>query len=309
MRRGVVAFSALALVGLGITGCGLSRFEQREPWRAQTEEACIAQKLVTNTAYMSAASEIDGPGVCGMTRPFKVAAFGDGTVGLSTRATLACPIIPRIDGWLNEVVQPAASTHFGTAVVEVKSGSYSCRARNNQRSGRYSEHAFGNALDVMAFRLSDGREISVVKGWRGAPEEQDFLREVLAGACQHFTTVLGPGADAFHYDHFHLDLARHDPRGERRICKPAIKVTPRLEAGTMLTHPSAARPRIERMPSSEPLDIGEEEDPFEAAPVSRRSGPEPTVARLPPPAPGFSPPPPRPSVSSAPQAWTGRGIY
>ena len=69
MRRGVVAFSALALVGLGITGCGLSRFEQREPWRAQAEEACIAQKLVTNTAYMSAASGIDGPGVCGMTRP------------------------------------------------------------------------------------------------------------------------------------------------------------------------------------------------------------------------------------------------
>ena len=55
----------------------------------------------------------------------------------------------------------------------------------------------------MAFRFADGREVAVVKGWRGAPEEQEFLREVFAGACNYFTTVLGPGADSFHYDHFH----------------------------------------------------------------------------------------------------------
>jgi hypothetical protein len=36
--------------------------------------------------------------------------------------------------------------------------------------------------------------------------------------------VLGPGADPFHYDHFHIDLARHS-KG-RRICKPVIKYTP-----------------------------------------------------------------------------------
>ena len=40
-------------------------------------------------------------------------------------------------------------------------------------------------------------------------QEAAFLREVHAGACQHFTTVLGPGADVFHYNHFHLDLAMH----------------------------------------------------------------------------------------------------
>ena len=33
------------------------------------------------------------------------------------------------------------------------------RPRNNQRGAKLSEHAFGNALDVMAFILADGRQI------------------------------------------------------------------------------------------------------------------------------------------------------
>jgi hypothetical protein len=257
MRRGVVAFSVLALIGLGITGCGLHRYEQREPWRLQAEQACLSQKLVQPTAYMALSSEIDGPGACGMNYPFKVAALADGTVGLTTRAMLACPIIPRADGWLSEIVQPAASLYFGSPVIEMKSGSYACRGRNNQRGARLSEHAFGNALDIMAFRLADGREVSVVKGWRGTPEEQEFLREVFVGACGYFTTVLGPGADAFHYDHFHLDLARHDPRGERRVCKPMLKFTPRVGGVAGSNGPPRRTP--EHQP---PVEIDEEEDPF-----------------------------------------------
>jgi hypothetical protein len=263
MRRGIVAFLALTLIGLGVTGCGLFRFEQREPWRARAEEACLTQGLVQNTAYMSRAAPIDGPGACGISYPIKVAAFGGGSVGLTSRATLACPIIPTIDTWLNEVVQPAAALYFGTRVLDVKSGSYSCRPRNSRSGAKLSEHAFGNALDVMGFHFADGRQVSVVKGWRGAPEEQEFLREVFVGACQYFTTVLGPGSDMFHHDHFHLDLARHDPRGTRRVCKPILKFTSRLDGGP------DARIAVTRQPeawrSSEPqpeIDIEEDGDPF-----------------------------------------------
>jgi hypothetical protein len=166
MRRGIVAFSALTLIGLGVTGCGLFRFEQREPWRAQAEEACLAQRLVQNTAYMSRSSPIDGPGACGISYPFKVTALAGGTIGLTSKATLACPIIPNIDAWLNEVVQPAASLYFGTTVVDVKSGSYSCRPRNSRSGAKLSEHSFGNALDIMGFHFADGRQVTIVKGWR-----------------------------------------------------------------------------------------------------------------------------------------------
>ena len=229
MRRGLVAFFALSLVGLSLTGCGLFRFEQREPWRAQAEKACLTQRLVQPSAYMSPMSKIDGPGVCGMDHPFKVAAFSEGTVSLKTNVTLACPIIPSIDGWLNEIVKPAALMYFGIPVVDIRAGTYNCRPRNNQIGAKLSEHSYGNAIDIMAFVLADGREITIVKGWKGDPVEQEFLREAFVGACRYFNTVLGPGADAFHYDHFHLDLARHNPRGDRQICKPILKFMPRID--------------------------------------------------------------------------------
>ena len=119
MRRGFVAFVALSLVGLGLTGCGLFRFEQREPWRTQAEDACLAQRLVQPTAYMARSSKIDGPGICGMDYPFKVGAFSTGSVGLGKPVTLACPIVPRIDTWLDEVVKPAAVMYFGVPVIDL----------------------------------------------------------------------------------------------------------------------------------------------------------------------------------------------
>ena len=274
MWRGCVAFSALALCAVSLVGCGRFGFEQREAWRSQAEEACLASKLVTPSAYMSRTSEIDGPGACGISYPFKVAAFAGGTVGLSNRVTLGCPIIPGIDGWLTEIVQPAAELYFGLAVTDIKAGTYSCRGRNNQAGAKTSEHAFGNAIDVMSFKLSDGRWLTVERGWKGAPEEQDFLREVFVGACRYFTTVLAPGSDIYHYNHLHLDLARHDPRGRRRICKPILKFEPRIdpERPAAVVRPAPVRPAIRPDPA-EPLPPEDDEDPDSVSIVSARPAP------------------------------------
>jgi hypothetical protein len=40
---------------------------------------------------------------------------------------------------------------------------------------------------------ADGRKVTVKGGWHGLPEEQGFLRDVQAAACEQFTTVLGVG--------------------------------------------------------------------------------------------------------------------
>jgi hypothetical protein len=275
MRRGFVAFLALALVGLALTACGFNRFAEREPWRAQAEEACLAQKLVRPSAYMSMASEINGPGVCGIVHPFKVAAFSQGSIALPRKVTLGCPMIPRIDAWLEDVVQPAAELYFGAAVVEITAGTYSCRSRNNQRGAKLSEHSFGNAVDVMGVKFADGREVSVVRGWSGAAAERDFLREIFVGACRYFATVLGPGSDMFHYNHFHLDLARHDPRGERHICKPVIKFEPRIAPDAARRRPLGERPVFKSVPmqSDDPGDVEEEDgDPFAMSAATPRPG-------------------------------------
>ncbi|KMO10145.1 extensin family protein, partial [Methylobacterium platani] len=270
MRRGIVAFSALTLFGLGLTGCALNRFEQREPWRNQAEEVCLAQKLVRPSEDIQPVKEIDGPGVCGMVHPFRVTRLAGGTVALKQRMTLACPIIPEVEAWLAGTVQPAAEVYFGQPVVEINSGSYSCRGRNNQVGAKLSEHSFGNAVDVMSFRFADGYVVTVKGGWRGTEAEQGFLREVFLGACNHFTTVLAPGSNIYHYDHLHLDLARHDPRGLRRICKPLIKYESRLPPpGTPLSPIRRKPPAWQPAPDPAPIDV-EQDDPYGLSPTSAR---------------------------------------
>lgn len=129
-------------------------------------------------------------------------------------------MIPSLERWVHETVNPAARYHFSTSVVEVTvAASYSCRPMNNVHGARLSEHGYANAIDVAAFVLDDGRKVTVRDGWRGAPREQAFLRAVHRGGCHEFMTVLGPDHDDNHRDHFHLDLARHGPDGLKRICK------------------------------------------------------------------------------------------
>lgn len=220
-------FVAVAGLLALLAGCGrFGVFEEREPWRAEAELQCLRSGAVKPSPVIQQLSAINGPGTCGIDHPFRVMAYAGGAVSVKQKLTLGCPMVSRADRWLEEVVQPAAQNNYGSSVVQIRSGSYSCRPRNNQRGAKLSEHSFGNAMDVFSFTFADGREVAVKSGWRGAPDEQQFLRDVFVASCQYFTTVLGPGADAFHYDHFHLDLARHDPRGLRSVCKPVIKHEP-----------------------------------------------------------------------------------
>ncbi|MFN8830706.1 MAG: extensin family protein [Labrys sp. (in: a-proteobacteria)] len=144
-------------------------------------------------------------------------------IALSRTETLACPMVPALTRWLNEEVQPAALANFGSPVVEMKTaGSYNCRKRNHARTGRWSEHAFANALDVSGFVLADGRTTSLRNGWRGSPDEQSFWRDIAYGGCRQFNTVLGPGSDGKHEHHLHLDLARHSSKRSVRVCRPRV---------------------------------------------------------------------------------------
>jgi hypothetical protein len=224
MARRVLPIALVAILCGLLAGCGVFERPQRPAWRAQAEKICVAEKRVQVSAYVQPTNPIDGPGICGLEQPFRVSALAEGTVALNSTYTLGCPMIAAMDEWLRDVVQPVAMARFGQPVAQVDSmGTYSCRSIDNQRGARLSEHAFGNALDVGGFRLADGRSISVVKAWnRGDEQEKAFLREVQAGACNIFTTVLAPGSDTFHYNHIHLDLAMHGATstGPRRVCKP-----------------------------------------------------------------------------------------
>jgi len=214
----------LAVPTLALAGCGFFGRPERPAWRTQAENACFAKNLVRLTEFIAPSQEIDGPGICGMTRPLKVSALSDGKIGVDKALIIDCPMIPALEAWLKDIVEPAAQARFGERVATVNVfGAYACRPIDNEPGARLSEHAFGNAVDVAGFTLADGRTLQYVRDWKSAgTQEAAFLHEAHAGACQYFTTVLGPGADVFHYNHIHLDLANHGATdtGPRRICKP-----------------------------------------------------------------------------------------
>jgi hypothetical protein len=163
-----------------------------------------------------------------------------GPVAVRPAATLACPIVSALDRWLADSVQPAATRWFGARVVEIKQiSAYSCRGMNGNASAHISEHAFGNALDIAAFTLADGRRITVKDGWRGTPAEQGFLRDVQGAACQQFSTVLAPGSNAYHHDHIHVDLMRRASR--RAVCEPEAVSGEEIAARAGARNPYASR--------------------------------------------------------------------
>ena len=281
-----------------LSGCGFLEHAERPPWRTQAENACLARGLVQPSAFVIPSHEIDGPGICGLTHPFKVSGLANGTVSVEGPVTIDCSMIPALEDWLAQVVQPAAQAHFGEAVVGLTAfGAYSCRSVDNIAGAQLSEHSFGNAIDISGFKLADGRSIIIVQDWKKTDtQESAFLHEAHAGACQHFTTVLGPGADVFHYNHFHLDLAMHGATntGPRRYCKP----TPSPNLTPMPARPDGLPPAPE---VEEPLDIAQA-GPGAGAPMALH-GP---TGELPPPMNAYSSAPPiRPQapVEGRPKDW------
>ncbi|MEQ1715815.1 MAG: extensin family protein [Hyphomicrobium sp.] len=225
--RRISVFLALPVLWLGglvlLSGCGGGGSDfvaKDEPWRSAEERACLNAGAVRQTSFVQSRSALGGPSVCGTEHPFEMSAAMGGRVTMRPAAMLRCPMVPSVDRWVADVVEPAARFHFGASIVELRvAASYACRPINHVSGGRLSEHGYANALDVSAFTLTDGQTVTVKGGWNGDSRERAFLRAVHDGTCRHFTTVLGPNYDTNHHDHFHMDLARHGRDGLMRICK------------------------------------------------------------------------------------------
>jgi len=122
--------------------------------------------------------------------------------------SMTCGLAEAFTQWVQNDIQGPAREHLGQRVVRVESmGTYACRNIIGAGSGKLSEHAHANAVDVGAFVLADGRRITVKDGWSDG-DSGDFLRAVRASACRRFQTVLSPDYNAAHHDHLHFDMGR-----------------------------------------------------------------------------------------------------
>ena len=177
------------------------------------EEIACRARLRRFGARFSAAEPVSGAAGCGIAHPVAISGLPGG-IAVSRDVVVNCPTALALAQWTGTADAAARQIYeSGLSRIEVFSA-YDCRRRNSQSHAQLSEHATGNAVDIGRFELIDGAVIDV--GFAAATEEQRhrFLDTVREAGCRHFTTVLGPGTDSFHEDHFHFDLAER-PRGYR----------------------------------------------------------------------------------------------
>lgn len=158
---------------------------------------------------------------CKIQSPFSVTAlnFNGQEVALSAPVATNCQMATQFASWIERVDAYAVSV-LDAQIAKVLTGtSYMCRPRNNASGADVSEHGFANALDIVGFELTDGRRITLPDDWGDDDFAGRTMRFAHDAACGHFTTVLGPEANALHEDHFHLDLGCHGKTCTARICE------------------------------------------------------------------------------------------
>ncbi|MGU3362982.1 extensin family protein [Methylobacterium sp. M6A4_1b] len=154
-------------------------------------------------------------GQCGAAKPLKVTALAD-DLALTPPVTLVCAAAESLARWATEA-QVAAERDLGQPLKGLTIGtSYECRGQNHDPDAKLSEHSFANGVDVMGFTFANRPAISVLAAPEGTPEAT-FLGAVRGRACDFFRTVLGPGSDAAHANHLHLDERQRN--AGHRLCQ------------------------------------------------------------------------------------------
>ena len=143
-----------------------------------------------------------------------------GTVGIPGEPAMLCSFARQFSGWVRDVGAPLTLGYTGQRLLRIEAGQgFACRARYDKPGEVPSEHAKGDALDITAFVLADNRRILVKQQDSDSPPARDLIHAIRMTACGYFTTVLGPGADPAHAEHFHFDTGLHGATPNYRICE------------------------------------------------------------------------------------------
>lgn len=173
-----------------------------------TFAACIGA-LKAGGAIIEETAPVEPKNGCGITRPIVLKRLST-DVEIKPEATLRCETALQLQRWIKGSIAPAieASTPEKKLAGLEQASAYVCRNRNNAASGKVSEHAYGNAVDIAAFEFSDGSRLDIAPREKDSTIEGALQRAAVATACLYFTTVLDPGSDAAHETHLHLDVIK-----------------------------------------------------------------------------------------------------
>lgn len=190
------------------------------------EQRTKLEQCVASLRRLGAAVKMETPfeteGGCGIADPVALSTLqvAGANVTLSGSPKLSCRFALKFVDWTVNVVAPVARFHLGSDVRTLLTGpGYVCRRRNNSAKGKLSEHAFGNAIDITGLKLRGGERITIAGLKNASGAVKKFVGAMRVSGCGYFTTVLGPGADAAHEGHIHVDLGRHGRTDRYRICQ------------------------------------------------------------------------------------------
>jgi hypothetical protein len=201
--------------------------DQKQPSQAgdaaRDDEACRARLRAADIRFdiplMPAASNA----ACAIEVPVRLKSVTMRTravseIRLPEEPVISCQFAERLAAWLGHLVAPVIAGRMSADLRAVRTGpGYECRNRNGAATGKLSAHAVGKAIDISVFELSNGKFIPI------KPDGDEAMRTVVdsvrTAACGWFTTVLGPGSDAAHTDHMHVDMAMHGTSDRYRICQ------------------------------------------------------------------------------------------
>lgn len=143
-----------------------------------------------------------------------------GTVSFPEGPVFNCRFARQFALWVSDTGSAVVLAKMNKRLERVATGpGYDCRHRNGDSSGKMSEHATGDAVDITTITLSGGATLRMADAVDVNSPSYEVLRALRTTACGYFTTVLGPGANEAHKEHYHFDLGVHGKSGNYRICE------------------------------------------------------------------------------------------
>jgi hypothetical protein len=181
---------------------------------------CRAELLERQVEF-TVPDHVEVTGQCAVANPVlvKSVATRGGRVKLPEEPLLNCAFARKFTAWLSDIAASVVSEMAPARLQSLSTGpGYECRNRNGDSSGKISEHAFGNAIDISGITLVNRIRIEIPDVADPAAVHHRLLMALRLSACGYFTTVLGPGFNAAHASHYHFDLGQHGKSGRYRIC-------------------------------------------------------------------------------------------
>jgi hypothetical protein len=197
--------------------------------------------LTSDLATIEVLPPVTGADGCGIADAVRLSAImtrDKARIAIAPPATLRCTMATAIAQWVRDDVAPIAATLGAPLGGIANYAAYECRGRNRIVGAQISEHGKGNALDIRALTLANGRSYELTD----IAVSKEVRERIKASACARFTTVLGPASDGFHEGHVHVDIAER--RSGYRICQWAVR-----DASELVPLP---RPRPSDAPKDEP---------------------------------------------------------